>query len=86
MKRAVHKTQGGLIRVSVDADDRINYIRVTGDFFIYPETSIEDLETALIGVSIEEDKLLKAVKDFYENIEAMDVSPEDMVEAIKKAL
>lgn len=86
MKCAVHKTKGGLIRVTVDADDRINDIRITGDFFIYPEESVEALEKALVGVSTEEAEILKVVKDFYENIEGMDISAEDIVNAIKKAL
>ena len=86
MKRSVHKTRGGLIRVSLDADDRINDIMITGDFFIYPEESIEALEKALVGTSTDEGKLLKVVKDFYENIEAPGIGPEDIVRAIKKAL
>lgn len=88
MKHSVHKTRGGLIRirVSLDTDDRINDIMITGDFFIYPEESIEALEKALVGISTDEGKLLKVVKGFYENIEAPGIDPEDIVEAIKKAL
>jgi len=86
MKRSVHKTRGGLIRVSLDADDRINDIMITGDFFIYPEESVEALEKALMGTSTDEGKLLEVVKDFYENIEAPGIGPEDIVRAIKKAL
>lgn len=86
MRHVVHKTKGGLIRVSVDAADKINDIRITGDFFIYPEESVEALEKALVGVSTEEAEILKVVKDFYENIEGMDISAEDIVNAIKKAL
>ncbi len=86
MRHAVHKTKGGLIRVAVDADDRIKDIRITGDFFIYPEESVEALEKALVGVSAKEGEILKVVKDFYENIEGMDIGPEDIVNAIKRAL
>lgn len=86
MRHVVHKTKGGLIRVSVDAADKINDIRITGDFFIYPEESVEALEKALVGISTEEAEILKVVKDFYENIEGMDISAEDIVNAIKKAL
>ncbi|MEE8403081.1 MAG: lipoate protein ligase C-terminal domain-containing protein [Candidatus Hydrothermarchaeaceae archaeon] len=86
MRHVVHKTKGGLIRVAVDADDRIKDIRITGDFFIYPEESVEALEKALVGVSAKEGEILKVVKDFYENIEGMDIGPEDIVNAIKRAL
>ncbi|MEE8400760.1 MAG: lipoate protein ligase C-terminal domain-containing protein [Candidatus Hydrothermarchaeaceae archaeon] len=86
MRHSAYKTKGGLIRVSLEADEKINDILITGDFFIYPEESVEELEKALIGVSTNESELLRVVKGFYENIEAMDIEPKDFVAAIKKAL
>lgn len=88
MQHSVHKTRGGLIRVgvSLDESDRIDDIVITGDFFIYPEESVEALEKVLVGVSTDGGELLKVVKGFYENIEAPGIGPEDLVKAIKKAL
>ena len=86
MGEAVYKAEGGVIRVWLEADDVIKKIKITGDFFIFPEDSIEGLEEALVGTSIDDGELLKVIKDFYENIDSYGVEPEDMVEAIKKAL
>ena len=88
MQHSVHKTRGGLIRVgvSLDANGRIDDIMITGDFFIYPEESVETLEKVLVGVVADEGELLRVIKGFYENIEAPGIGPEDLVEAIKKAL
>lgn len=86
MRHSAYKTRGGLIRVSLEADEKINDILITGDFFIYPEESVEELEKSLLGVSVEEEKILDVVNDFFENIDAMDIEPKDFVAAIKKAL
>ncbi len=88
MQHSVHKTRGGLIRVgvSLDANGRIDDIVITGDFFIYPEESVEALEKVLVGIGADGGELLRVIKGFYENIEAPGIGPEDMVKAIKKAL
>lgn len=86
MKHALHKTEGGLIRIALDAGERINEIMITGDFFIYPEDSIEALEKELVGTAVRNDEILKVVKGFYENVEAPGIEPEDLVEAIRKAV
>ncbi len=88
MQHSVHKTRGGLIRVgvSLDESDRIEDIMITGDFFIYPEESVEALEKVLVGVVADEGELLRVIKGFYKDLEAPGIGPEDMVKAIKKAL
>ena len=83
---AVYKAKGGIIRVSIEAGDVIKKIKITGDFFMFPEDSVASLEEALVGTSPEEDELLKVVKDFYENVESYGIDPEDMVKAIKRAM
>ena len=41
---------GKMLKVRVKFEkERIESIRITGDFFIHPEDSIEDLETAFKG-------------------------------------
>ena len=86
MGDALYKAKGGIIRVSLEGTGVIKRIKITGDFFIFPEDSIESLENALVGIGTDEEELLKVVKDFYENIEAHGIGPEDIVKAIKKAL
>jgi hypothetical protein len=88
MKHSAHKAVGGLIRIALDADELIKDIRITGDFFIHPEEAIEDLEKTLMGVRTEEGELLRVIKNFYaeKGIEAPGIEPEDLVEAIRKAV
>ena len=86
MGEAVYKAEGGVIRVKIEAGDIIKKIKITGDFFIFPEDSIEEIEKALVGTSTDDGELLKVIKDFYENIDSYGVEPEDLVKAIKKAL
>ena len=86
LKEAVHKAKGGVIRVAVEADDVIKKIKITGDFFIFPEDSVEALEKALVGRSANESELLRVIKDFCEDIDAHGIEPEDIIKAITKAL
>jgi hypothetical protein len=88
MKRSIHKAVGGLIRIALDASDVIRDIRITGDFFFYPEEAIELLEKELVGVRAREEDILNVITNFYKknNIEALGLRPEDFVKAIKKAL
>lgn len=48
---AERKVPGGkLVRIKVDCSDgTIRSLRIEGDFFIYPEEGIVDLESSLIG-------------------------------------
>ncbi len=88
MKHGVHKAKGGILRVSLEADERIKEIMITGDFFFFPEEAIEELEKSLIGVRVEEEALLEAVADFYKekDIESPGLEHGDFVIAIRKAL
>jgi hypothetical protein len=86
VSEAIYKAEGGVVRISLEAGDIIKKIKITGDFFIFPEDSIEELEKALVGTGTDDVALLKVIKDFYENIDSYGVEPEDLVKAIKKAL
>ena len=86
LSEAIYKAKGGVIRVTLEAGDVIKKIKITGDFFVFPEDSIEGLERVLVGVRTDEGELLKVVKDFYKNIDSYKIAPEDMVKAIRKAL
>jgi lipoate---protein ligase len=58
---SVYKVPAGkLLKISVDYDEKtfvINEIRITGDFFAYPEEAIELLETRLKNTVIEQASL-----------------------------
>jgi hypothetical protein len=66
--KSVYKIPNGkLLRIFLDYNDKNNKIldlRITGDFFAYPEESIEIIEKNLINVSLNE----KILKDKISNI------------------
>ncbi len=65
MKRFEYKVPGGkLLRAKVEtADGYISSIQLTGDFFMQPETDLEELEARLRGSPI--DSVDSVVKSFF---------------------
>ena len=66
--KSVYKIPNGkLLRIFLDYNDKNNKIldlRINGDFFAYPEESIEIIEKKLINTSLNE----KILKDKINNI------------------
>lgn len=85
LKRITHKVPGGkLLRISMDIEDGIiKSIKITGDFFLYPEESIEVLEKSLQGATLEsvEEILNSKVEEI--GIKMVGVSVKDIVGAIR---
>ena len=54
MKRAEYKIPGGkLLAAELTVEDGLMAgVKITGDFFMHPETAIEDLEAHLTGIGI----------------------------------
>jgi len=89
MRKAEYKVRGGkLIRVQlVKKSDKIEKIKITGDFFLYPEKVIEGLEKILMGCPIQEGDLESSVKSFLKKKKAtlLGASPTDLVTCIMMA-
>lgn len=66
--KSVYKIPNGkLLRISLDYNDKnkkILDLRITGDFFAYPEESIEIIEKKLVGAPLNE----KTLKDKIDNV------------------
>ena len=80
----MYKAPKGLIRVQLEiVDNIIKEAKITGDFFMIPETSLQLLEAKLRDVPLIEQKVADAVSDFYNSgvITPM-LGQEDMVKAI----
>ncbi|MEM3041091.1 MAG: lipoate protein ligase C-terminal domain-containing protein [Nitrososphaerota archaeon] len=89
VKEGSFKAPKGLIKVRVEsADSEISSIIITGDFFMYPEDQLWELEKKLRRTSINRKEILKKVREFYEesNVITPGVSPEDFCEAVIRAL
>jgi lipoate-protein ligase A len=60
----MYKAQGGLIRADYEVrEGRLTHVRLSGDFFCYPEEAIEKLEAKLEGQPIDESIIL--LQQFY---------------------
>ena len=77
-----------LIKISMEIENNIiKYIRITGDFFMYPEDSIRKLEKILIGAPLNKSALYSKISEFFHNedVQVPLISPEDFVKAILKS-
>ena len=87
MKSEIKVTNGKLIRVEYNTEvGRIISIKITGDFFLHPEDSIEELERTLQGVRVNESELKSALNVFFsEERTLLGAKPEDFVTVILNA-
>ena len=79
----MHKAPGGLIRAMTQVEeDVVVHVELSGDFFFYPAERLADLETALVGVPVEE--VGQAVARFYEehSIESPGVTSADFAQVL----
>lgn len=80
--KAVYKAKKGVIKISAWVlDNEIKDIMITGDFLIYPEKSLTDIENSLKGAKLDKDELTKRVES-VEGVEFVGISPEDFANAI----
>ncbi len=91
INKASEKIAGGkLVRVEVDFSDKIDFIKITGDFFMHPETAIEDIEDALLDTSATADENeIKGKIDVIlneDNVTLYGVTSADIARVLKTAL
>lgn len=88
MPYAEFKAPKGVIKVELELEGGlISHISLSGDFFMYPEDALEELERALIGTAADRETLLATVKKFYSSTDVQTpmVEPEHWVEAVLRA-
>ncbi len=88
---AVDKKPGGVIRVSLNVDKDTNVIKsvlITGDFFIFPQRAIMDLEAALKFIPADADKIREIIHRVFEEkqVRTLSLTEGDFVELILEAL
>jgi len=88
---ARQKVQGGkMLAVKLEYDDRIKAISITGDFFIYPESALAKIESAVVGSDIGEgaaalaERIAAIVKS--EGAELVGITPGAIASTIKAAI
>ncbi|HDM22821.1 MAG TPA: lipoate--protein ligase family protein [Methanomicrobia archaeon] len=79
-----HKAKGGLIKFDIEIkNSKIKDVKITGDFFIYPEDSVFALERKLRGKT--EKESMEIIKDYLRTVEALGITIEDFKNLLKKA-
>ena len=90
MKRCEYKVPGGkLLCAKLEVkDDKISYIQISGDFFLLPETDLEDLEVELIDMGTDPDTIKEKVSSFFgvRNTTIVGASPEAFAHVINTAI
>lgn len=79
--------QGKLLKISLEYDEKKNVItdiRITGDFFAYPEEAIEYMEKKLKNTILERKQLLEQISSIISDyhIEFIGVNAESLTQAI----
>ena len=89
-KKSIYKVPDGkLIKISLDFDEsshNINDIQINGDFFVYPEESIQLLEKELVGIIIDRSVINDLIDAFVDKnqIEFIGINAESLTEAIMR--
>jgi len=69
--KSIYKVPNGkLLKISLDYNEKnnsINKINIMGDFFAYPEESIETMENELKNESLEKENLIVKINSIIEN-------------------
>jgi lipoate-protein ligase A len=89
--RAAHKVHGGkLIKAEVDFAHSVNYVKLTGDFFLYPEEAIEKIEASMRGMDADltDGDIAQRIKRVVEehNIILFGVTEDAIAKVVKEAM
>jgi hypothetical protein len=82
--RNIYKSEK-LIKIFLEYDERskiISSIKITGDFFLYPEEGLDELEVNLIGTKLEEDAVKQKIEKCLNYSEAFGFNSKSMTDAI----
>ena len=81
---------GKLVRIDITFDERIKTAKLTGDFFLHPEDTLEDIVEVLIGASvpIQHEELRNKIEAVLEMKDAqlIGASAEDIVNILKEVV
>lgn len=86
-----YKIPGGkLVVVDLERHEgRLRQVRVSGDFFLEPDTALADINAALEGLSADSEQaaLTQAITDrLAGNVDMYGITPEGVAVAVRRAL
>ncbi|HEY9205224.1 MAG TPA: hypothetical protein VIO58_04825 [Candidatus Methanoperedens sp.] len=82
--------EGKLVKAEIEYDEGIRKVKITGDFFLHPEDTLEKIEQSMIG--LKKDACMETIVHNIRRIaEAHDavmigIGPESLALVIKEAL
>jgi lipoate-protein ligase A len=82
--RNIYKSKK-LIKILLEYDESskiIHSIRITGDFFLYPEETLDQLEANLIGAKIDRASIKETIEICLNRSEAFGIDSESLTDAI----
>ena len=74
-----------LVKISLEYDEDskiINSITITGDFFLYPEETLDELEVNLIGTKLGKDEIKQKIEKCLNGSEVFGFDSESLTDAI----
>ena len=73
-----------LIKISLEYTDTnvISSIRITGDFFLYPEETLDQIEASLIGKKMDRNSIKETIEKCLSHSEAFGFDSESLTDAI----
>ena len=74
-----------LIKISLEYDEDskiINSITITGDFLLYPEETLDEIEVNLIGTKLGKDEIKQKIEICLNSAEAFGFDSESLTDAI----
>ena len=83
LKNSLKIKGGKFIKINYEINNNIiSKIKYTGDFFLYPEESLIDLERLLTGKKFEYDVLKPIINNFFNDKMLIGVSASDFLELL----
>ena len=80
----IHKSEK-LIKILLEYEEHtkiINSVKISGDFFLYPEENLDKLELNLIGTKLEKYTIKQKIEECLNYSEAFGFDSESMTDAI----
>ena len=82
--RNIYKSEK-LIKILLEYEEHtkiINSVKISGDFFLYPEENLDKLEVNLIGTKLEKYTIKQKIEECLNYSEAFGFDSESMTDAI----
>ena len=86
LKGELKVKNGKLIKCKIVIKNSIiEDIKLHGDFFIYPEEKIGEIEEKIRGIKYDENEIRRAIYENFAGVEILGASIEDFIEVIINA-